>query len=213
MLQEQFQHPERRRIMATMPPSTITTAECSALLLQSCISVVWPEWSSPFGRHSLWTCSAQPESPILPSCTTCDEMEAGLWRKPTSWCFQNNSCTAYLKLPVRSEALGLSKVCVKKFAPRLKTARREDNRMKTRQWGIRIVVGQAAKDAIGLHLPDKFPAKIPSIHSPTTPVTSTRHKVIIAFLLFSAQEENMWYGTFTWEQRKAILVLPSFSDR
>lgn len=56
-------------------------------------------------------------------------MEAGQWGKANpraSSCFWSSSCTAHLKLPVRSEALGLSKVWVTKFAPRLNTRRKRE---------------------------------------------------------------------------------------
>lgn len=55
---------------------------------------------------------------------------------------------------------------------------------------------EMTKDCISLDLPDKFPAKIPAIHSPTTSVASTGHNIIIAFLLFSNQGQNVRYITF-----------------
>lgn len=57
-------------------------------------------------------------------------------------------------------------------------------------------VREMTKDCISLDVPDKFPAKIPAKHSPTTSVASTGHKIIIAFLLFSDQGQNVRHITF-----------------
>lgn len=76
----------RRGIIVNMPTPMLTNNFFTVLLLQQCISVAWPELWFPFGRHNLWTGISQPASPRLPSCTTWENREAGVWGKPSTAC-------------------------------------------------------------------------------------------------------------------------------